>query len=96
VNPLPLHADPAAVNQSNLSQAACTRLVQVFARDVGDLLWLEGMEIECVLDGDLDGVVGHGGIVFGFPGCWGATVGTQQLSNPATSYAILLQNFAYR
>jgi hypothetical protein len=58
---LALHADAAAVDQADLTEALRTRFDEVVAGHVADLVRAEGVEVERVGDRDLDGVVvvGH-------------------------------------
>jgi hypothetical protein len=46
----PLHADPAAVDDPDLAEAARLRRAQVLVDDRGDVAGQEGMQIEAVLD----------------------------------------------
>ena len=58
-----LHTAATAVNEPHLAEAALAGGEQIVARYVADLRWAEGVEIECVFDGDLDWdigkIVGH-------------------------------------
>jgi len=49
---LSLHADPPAVNNSNLAKPTLYGLIQVFLDNDSDFSRLKGMEINRVLDRD--------------------------------------------
>jgi len=47
---LPLHADPAAVDDPDLAKTSLHCLKQVFLNDDFNFLWLEGVQIDRVFD----------------------------------------------
>ncbi len=54
---LTVHADAATVDQAHLAKAAGVGGDQVVLDDRGDVAGREGVQIERVLDGNLDGLV---------------------------------------
>ena len=56
---LPLDADPAAVDQSNLEEPSGVRGIEILGDDRRHVAWREGVKIQRVLDRDSDGLVGY-------------------------------------